>query len=68
MPQQANFADADYEPTDEDLQALAQEAFAQVTERHVDALTRLRRRIAELRTEALVRLRETIPTAESEAG
>lgn len=42
-----NLADPDYEPTDEDLQRLAHEAFEDVPRRRAAALERLHARIAE---------------------
>ena len=49
MARVVNFADPDFEPTDEDLIALSKEAFAGVGERRRAALERLRSEIAELR-------------------
>lgn len=51
-----NFGDSDFEPTDEQLQALSREAFADVAELNGRALARLRAEIEELRSEALARL------------
>lgn len=42
-----NLADPDYEPTDEDLQRLAHEAFEDVPRRRVAVLQRLHAQIAE---------------------
>lgn len=53
MPNEVNFADPDFEPTDEQLRQLSREAFADVEARQQDALARLRRDIAALRAEAL---------------
>jgi hypothetical protein len=49
-----NFADPSFEPTDEQLQLLAHEAFEGVTERHVEAMRRLRAEI-ETRRAAVLR-------------
>lgn len=54
----ANFGDPDFEPTDEQLQALAHEAFAEVSTQHRETLARLRDQIARLRVEALARLEQ----------
>ncbi|MBX3466889.1 MAG: hypothetical protein KF878_08320 [Planctomycetes bacterium] len=62
MVQQPNFGDAEFEPTDEQLQALTREAFAGVAEEHRRALARLRAEIEALRSEALARL-ATPPSA-----
>ncbi len=51
-----NLADPSYEPTDDDLRALASEAFADVARRRREALERLYREIAVLREAALARL------------
>ncbi len=40
MSTTANFADPDFEPTDEQLQQLSHEAFADVGERNREALAR----------------------------
>lgn len=50
-----NFADATFEPTDEQLEQLSREAFADVAKQHDEALARLRRHVAELRALALAR-------------
>jgi len=52
----ANFGDPDFEPTDEQLQGLAHEAFAAVPGRHRETMARLRHEVATLRQEALARL------------
>jgi hypothetical protein len=58
MPQQpANFGDPSFEPTDEQLQELSREAFADVTARRNAAAVRLRARIALLRKAALARVK-----------
>jgi hypothetical protein len=56
MSMAPNFGDADFEPTDEQLQALSREAFADVAELHGRALARLRAEIEVLKSEALARL------------
>jgi len=48
-----NLADPAFEPTDEQLQQLARDAFADVGERHRAALARLRARILAGRAEAM---------------
>ena len=48
----ANFADPDFEPTDEQLEALMTEAFAGVKTANDKALQELRRQIAEARGKA----------------
>ena len=49
MSTRVNLADADYEPSDEDLDRLAREAFSGVAERHAVAVVAMKARIAELR-------------------
>lgn len=56
MDRQPNFGDPEFEPTDEQLQALSREAFAGVAERQRSAMARLRAEIETLRAEALARL------------
>jgi predicted Zn-dependent protease with MMP-like domain len=51
-----NLADPDYEPSDEELQQLARDAFADVPARHRAAQKRLWDQIAALRAEVLARL------------
>ncbi len=51
----ADFGDAEFEPSDEQLQALAHEAFADVSARHRIALERLREEIAERRAKVLAK-------------
>jgi len=58
MIPKANFADPGYEPSDEDLMALAAEAFADVPEARRRALEELRRKIAEERASILSALSE----------
>ncbi|MCC6667291.1 MAG: hypothetical protein IT375_26325 [Polyangiaceae bacterium] len=55
----ADFGDADFEPTDEQLRELSREAFADVRARHQAALEALRTRIAALRAAALAELHES---------
>jgi hypothetical protein len=52
----ANFGDADFEPTDEQLVELSREAFAEVNDRHRDAMARLRAEVATLRQDVLARV------------
>jgi hypothetical protein len=52
----ADFANPEFEPTDEQLQALSREAFAEVSARNRAASVRLRARVAALRSEVLARL------------
>lgn len=67
MAPSPNFGDAEFEPTDEQLQALSREAFAEVAEQHRRALDRLRAEIEQLQSEALARLASARPApAESE--
>lgn len=56
MSSRLNFGDSEFEPTDEQLQALSREAFADVAELNRKALARLRAEIEELKAEALARL------------
>lgn len=58
-----NFADPDFEPTDEDLRALSREAFADVGARHREALERLRGEIAALRATATTAARRPPPSS-----
>lgn len=51
-----NLADPDYEPSDEELQQLARDAFADVPARHHEATQRLWDQIAALRAQVLARL------------
>ena len=51
-----HLSDPDFEPTDDQLIALAREAFAPVPVRTLEALARVRERIADLRRQALSRL------------
>ena len=57
-----NLADPDYEPSDEELQQLAHDAFADVPARHREAQQRLWDEIAILRAQALARLANREPT------
>ena len=60
MARPTNFADPDFEPTDEELQQLSHEAFAGVAAQHLESDALLRTQIAELRIEARARLRELV--------
>jgi predicted Zn-dependent protease with MMP-like domain len=51
-----NLADPDFEPSDEELQQLARDAFADVPARYREAQQRLRDEIAALRAQVLTRL------------
>jgi predicted Zn-dependent protease with MMP-like domain len=51
-----NLADPEYEPSDEELQQLAHDAFAEVPERHREATRRLWEQIAVLRAQVMARL------------
>ena len=51
MSRNVNFADPDFEPSDEDLEALVHEAFADVVARREAALAELYEQIAELARE-----------------
>ncbi|HSK03007.1 MAG TPA: hypothetical protein VK932_17270 [Kofleriaceae bacterium] len=57
-----NLADPDYEPSDEELQQLARDAFADVPARQREAQRRLWDQIAALRAEVLARLAIREPT------
>jgi len=61
MTERRNLADPEYEPTDEDLQGLAREAFAHVRGAHERALSQLRDEIAVERAEVLARIRRAHP-------
>jgi len=52
-PRRPNFADPDYEPTDEDLLELTQEAFAGLAEERARSLREMNERIARAQREAL---------------
>ena len=52
-----NLADPNFEPTDEDLQRLSREAFADVAARNREALERIHAEIAVLRAAVLKRVR-----------
>jgi predicted Zn-dependent protease with MMP-like domain len=51
-----NLADPDYEPSDEELQQLAHDAFAEVPARQREAQRRMWDEIAALRAQVLARL------------
>jgi hypothetical protein len=48
-----NFADPEFEPTDEQLHELSREAFAEVAHNHTRALAQLREEIEALRAQRL---------------
>lgn len=52
----ANFADPDYEPTDEDLRELSREAFADVARKNAEAQAHLAEKIEALRREVIASL------------
>ena len=56
MSSSANFADPQFEPSDEDLLELSREAFAGVAELRLTAREQMRVRIAALRVDALARV------------
>ena len=56
-----NLADPDYEPSDEELQQLARDAFADVPAQHREAQQRLWDEIAALRAQVLARLASRDP-------
>jgi predicted Zn-dependent protease with MMP-like domain len=56
-----NLADPDYEPSDEELQQLARDAFADVPAQHRAARQRLWDEIAALRAQVLARLASREP-------
>jgi hypothetical protein len=53
METEADFGDPEFEPSDEQLQALSSEAFAEVHVKNSEALERLRAEIAVLRARVL---------------
>lgn len=53
-----NFADPEFEPTDEELEELSREAFSDVATRRERALEQLRERIAALRADILSRVKD----------
>jgi hypothetical protein len=55
MDSRRNFADPDYEPTDEDLAELVHEAFSGLSEAREASLAEMRHRIARLEREARAR-------------
>lgn len=55
MAQRVNFGDPTFEPTDEQLQELSREAFADVAKNMREALDRMRAEIARLRAENAAR-------------
>lgn len=57
-----NLADPDYEPSDEELQQLARDAFADVPARHHAARQRMWEKIAALRAQVLARLANREPS------
>lgn len=60
MSRAINLADPDFEPTDEELQRLAHEAFADVAKRRAETAVHRRAHIEELRGRSLSRLREIL--------
>lgn len=56
MSDRVNFADPEYEPTDDDLRQLSREAFAHVRAAHEAALVEMRARIEKERVEVLRRV------------
>lgn len=62
MSSPANFGDPSFEPSDEQLQDLSREAFADVGARWEVARTRLREEIARLRAEAIARVNKAAGT------
>ncbi len=56
-----NLADPEYEPSDEELQQLARDAFADVPAQHRETQQRIRDEIAALRVQALARLANREP-------
>lgn len=64
MKRAPNFADPDFEPTDEQLEQLSREAFADVARKNEEALARLRAQVAKLCADSLARL--SPPTADPE--
>ena len=65
-PHRVNFADPDYEPTDEDLEALMKEAFAGIREAREESLREMQARIAEAQAELRRRLPEMMRSAARE--
>lgn len=64
MSSRADFGDPDFEPTDEQLEQLSREAFADVPARNREALARLRAQIEVLRVDALARVARFLPPSE----
>jgi hypothetical protein len=58
MSKAANFADPDFEPTDEQLQELSREAFANVRAQQEHTLAQLRTSIRSRTAEAMKRLQQ----------
>ena len=58
MARVTNFGDPSFEPTDEELAELMQEAFADVPARSAAALARIRREIEELSAQTMLRLQQ----------
>ena len=53
MPRRVNFADPEYEPSDEDLAELMHEAFAGIGEAREESLRAMRARIAAAQAELM---------------
>jgi hypothetical protein len=58
VPRSANFADPEFEPTDEELVLLAGEAFAEVRRQRAELDAKWRAHVAELRAASLKNLAE----------
>jgi hypothetical protein len=63
-PQRINMADPDFEPTDEQLQQLAHEAFAHVASENQARIAAMRKRIAKAQGELYRQLTVTQPTGQ----
>ena len=66
MPRRVNFADPDYEPSDEDLAELMHEAFAGVAEAHQQSLVDMEARIKEAQREMRAKARARFGASKSE--
>ena len=60
VARKVNLADPDFEPTDDELQQLVHEAFAEVAAQRTESAARLRARIAKLRDDSRANLREIL--------
>lgn len=68
MPSNVNFADPEFEPSDDELRELSREAFADVASLRAESNERLRARIAVLRGESFARLSEFLARLQTASG